>query len=57
MAGRPDASALTEGFQLAFLGAAGFGMLATVIAVVLTPRVRATPEGQAVVAEPAVDAT
>ncbi len=55
--GSPDAYALTEGFQLAFLGAAGFGLLATVIAVVLTPRVRATPEREAVVAEPAVDAT
>ena len=41
--GRPDASALTEGFQLAFLGAAGFGMLAFVIALVLTPRVRPRP--------------
>ena len=55
--GRPDASALTEGFQLAFLGAAGFGLLATVIAVLLTPRVRATHDGQPVVVEPAVDAS
>ena len=53
----PDAHALTEGFQLAFLGAAGFGLLATVIAVILTPRVRATPEGEPVVAEPIVDTT
>jgi MFS family permease len=48
---RPDASALTEGFQLAFLGAAGFGLLATVVALWLTPRLRATPEGQPVVVE------
>jgi EmrB/QacA subfamily drug resistance transporter len=48
---RPDAVALTEGFQLAFLGAAGFGVLAAVIAVWLTPRVRATPEGQPIVVE------
>jgi sugar phosphate permease len=54
---RPDASALTEGFQLAFLGAAGFGLLATVIAVWLTPRLHATPEGQPVVVEPVSDAT
>ncbi len=55
--GTPDAQALTEGFQLAFLGAAGFGLVATVIAVVLTPRMRATPEGEAIVAEPVVDAS
>ena len=54
---RPDANALVEGFQLAFLGAAGFGVLATVIAVLLTPRVRATREGEPVVAEPVVDPT
>ena len=56
--GRPDASALTEGFQLAFLGAAGFargGHRDSPCS--LTPRIGATPDGQAVVAEPAVDAT
>jgi MFS family permease len=55
--GRPDAQALTEGFQLAFLGAAGFGLLAFIVGAWLTPRVRATPEGQPVVGEPATDAT
>ena len=46
--GRPDASALTEGFQLAFLGAAGFargGRRHSRWS--LTPRIRATPDGQA----------
>jgi MFS family permease len=55
--GRPDAQALTEGFQLAFLGAAGFAVVAVIFAVVVTPRIRATPDGKAVVAETAVDAT
>ena len=55
--GRPDASALTEGFQLAFLGAAGFGLLAGVVAIVLTPRLKATADGQPVVVEPVVDST
>ena len=55
--GRPDASALTEGFQLAFLGGAGFAVVAAVFAFALTPRIRATADGEAVVAEPAVDAT
>ncbi len=55
--GRPDASALTEGFQLAFLGGAGFAVVAAVFAFVATPRIRATADGKAVVAEPAVDAT
>ena len=49
--------ALTEGFQLAFLGAAGFAVVAAVFAFVVTPRIRATADGQAVVGEPAVDAT
>ena len=55
--GPPDASALTEGFQLAFLGAAGFAVVAAVFAVLVTPRIRATADGRAVVVEPAVDAT
>jgi EmrB/QacA subfamily drug resistance transporter len=55
--GRPDASALTEGFQLAFLGGAGFAVVAAVFAFVVTPRIRATADGTAVMVEPAVDAT
>jgi EmrB/QacA subfamily drug resistance transporter len=53
-AARPDAHALTEGFQLAFLGTAGFALVALALAAALMPSVRATPEGQPA---PAVDAT
>jgi EmrB/QacA subfamily drug resistance transporter len=38
---RPDASALTEGYQLAFLGSAGFAVVALVATLVLMPSLRA----------------
>jgi EmrB/QacA subfamily drug resistance transporter len=54
---RPGARALTEGFQVAFLGTAGFALLALVIAAALMPGIRATPEGRPAPAEAAVDAS
>jgi EmrB/QacA subfamily drug resistance transporter len=54
---RPGARALTEGFQVAFLGTAGFALLALVIAAALMPGIRATPEGRPAPADAAVDAS
>jgi EmrB/QacA subfamily drug resistance transporter len=46
-AARPDAAALAEGYQLAFLGAAGFVLLGLVAAFALMPRLRAPAHGAA----------
>jgi hypothetical protein len=46
-AGPPSAGALTEGFQLAFVGAAGFVFLAAILAFVLMPSIKAPQEAPA----------